>query len=223
MLFVQGAKSKVRLRGAHAGLLVLVCQPLAMNIRRWVRNDYELVHWPPNAEKDKADGIVTAGDEQTDEGDVPHAEVSFPLPCINYLSSCFVITVGCTAAEQHADPLTCTLHCCGDAKLAVLSYGYVAIELRSIILLEQRKVFFQVTASIRWSSALRFSNQLRPTHVGFRIVSMQSRGPLRASAACGADDGRAVQSHGSRHFHRRWRPRVDHDVGHAASRTPANR
>lgn len=34
---------------------------------RWVKNDYELVRWPPDAEKDKAAGIHVAGEEQEDD------------------------------------------------------------------------------------------------------------------------------------------------------------
>lgn len=42
---------------------------------RWVKNDYELVRWPPDAEKDKAAGIKVAG--EADEDDTPNAaEVS---------------------------------------------------------------------------------------------------------------------------------------------------
>lgn len=38
---------------------------------RWVKNDYELVRWPPDAEKDKAVGIFVAGEEE--QHDVPDA------------------------------------------------------------------------------------------------------------------------------------------------------
>ena len=38
---------------------------------RWVKNDYELVRWPPDAEKDKAVGIFVAGEEE--QRDVPDA------------------------------------------------------------------------------------------------------------------------------------------------------
>lgn len=34
---------------------------------RWVKNDYELVRWPPDVEKDKAAGIHVAGEEQEDD------------------------------------------------------------------------------------------------------------------------------------------------------------
>lgn len=31
---------------------------------RWVKNDYELVRWPPDKERDAAEGIILAGDEK---------------------------------------------------------------------------------------------------------------------------------------------------------------
>lgn len=34
---------------------------------RWVKNDYELVRWPPDAERDKAAGIHVAGEEEEDD------------------------------------------------------------------------------------------------------------------------------------------------------------
>lgn len=36
---------------------------------RWVKNDYTLVDWPPDRDKDKAAGIRVAGEE--DEYDPP--------------------------------------------------------------------------------------------------------------------------------------------------------
>ena len=45
---------------------------------RWVKNDYELVCWPPDVERDKAAGIHVAGEEQED--DTPDAaQVSLRL------------------------------------------------------------------------------------------------------------------------------------------------
>lgn len=34
---------------------------------RWIKNDFELVRWPPDVEKDKAAGINVAGEEQEDD------------------------------------------------------------------------------------------------------------------------------------------------------------
>lgn len=43
------------------------CNLLGTPTSRWVKNDYELVHWPPDVEKDKAAGIHVAGEEQEDD------------------------------------------------------------------------------------------------------------------------------------------------------------
>ncbi len=45
-----------------------------------MKNDYELVRWPPDVEKDKAAGIHVAGEEQDDE--TPDAAQVYTEPIV---------------------------------------------------------------------------------------------------------------------------------------------
>ncbi|CAM9325405.1 unnamed protein product, partial [Ectocarpus sp. 12 AP-2014] len=58
--------------GSSATFKVSLCLPAMVLLgrstySRWVKNDYELVRWPPDVEKDKAAGIHVAGEEQEDD------------------------------------------------------------------------------------------------------------------------------------------------------------
>lgn len=42
---------------------------------RWVKNDYTLVDWPPDRDKDKAAGIRVVGEEDEDDPTPDRAKV----------------------------------------------------------------------------------------------------------------------------------------------------
>ncbi|CAN0161599.1 unnamed protein product [Ectocarpus sp. 4 AP-2014] len=58
--------------GSSATFKVSLCLPAIVLLgrsthSRWVKNDYELVRWPPDVDKDKSAGIHVAGEEQEDD------------------------------------------------------------------------------------------------------------------------------------------------------------
>lgn len=60
-----------------------------------MKNDYELVRWPPDTDKDKSAGIVLAGEEE--ENDIPDpAQVS-----------CFSLHVVCNLTSRCIDSFFC--------------------------------------------------------------------------------------------------------------------
>lgn len=58
---------------------------------RWVKNDYELVRWPPDAEKDRAAGIFVAGEEEktATTPDAAQARVAKTVPSRRVLDTSY--------------------------------------------------------------------------------------------------------------------------------------